>query len=188
MRPLSPSLLCILGGLLAAMPSTAHAADNESVVIPMIYDAEFGGYAQEGLVVIRPCHPPSRPYLGHDTDPVLHGFKNDEEVFSKQVRNPRLILVEDPTPDDPSRYLDQTSFTLTLPWTGEYEEVHFYADPEAPEPSVVIPLFDAIGVYQQAGGRDQEASCQTPAELQDDREAIDTESRIEQVRNDADIE
>lgn len=155
-----------------------HAAENEVVVVPMSYGD--GVYFQRDAARILPCEPPTLPVAGGGVTPRVEGLRNSEQVFSKPLRDPRLKLVEDPTADVPSERVTATDFTLYLPWTNEYEELRFFSNQERREANVVINLADAIGTYEAAGGRDQDAPCQYPERLRAERDAIDTPARIDE--------
>ncbi len=111
-----------------------------------------------------------------------------EVVFSQQLKDPRLKLVEDPTENNPSGVVSSIDFKLYLPWEGEYTELRFYGELEQQEADEVIDLSNAISAYKEKGGRDAEADCQYPEALQADRDAIDLDKRINEALQQADSE
>lgn len=169
--------------LALALAGTVHAAENEVVVVPMIYGD--GVYTQRAPAQILPCEPPNLPVASGGVTPRVEGLANTEQVFSKRLRDPRLKLVEDPTAETPSERVSATDFTLYLPWTNEYDELRFFATRDRQEANVVIDLSDAIGAYREGGGRERDAACQYPEQLRAGREAINTPARIDQALSEA---
>lgn len=174
-----------VAGFALALAGGVKAADNEVVVVPMVYgDGVFAQRSQEPAR-IRPCFPPNLPVSGGVDKPMVQGFKNNEMVFSQRLVDPRLKLVEDPTPETPSEQLDSVDFTLYLPWTAEFRELRFFATLDQQEPDVVVDLANAIDAYREEGGRDQEAACQHGEQLQAERDSIDLDARIDQALQEA---
>lgn len=171
-------------GLFLGATGALHAAENEVVVVPMIYGD--GVYAQRDTARILPCNPPNTPVSGGGVNPRVEGYSNNEQVFSKPLRDPRLKLVEDPTADVHSERVAATDFTLYLPWTNEYDQLRFFSTADAQEADVLVDLSDAIGTYEAAGGRDQDAPCQYTEQLEAGRQAIDTPARIDEALSQAD--
>lgn len=170
-------------GIALAMAGTLSAAENEVVVVPMTYGD--GVYAQRDVARILPCEPPTLPVAGGGVTPRVEGLANNERVFTKSLRDPRLKLVEDPTAEVPSERVAATDFTLYLPWTNEYEELRFFGTQDQQEADVIVNLADAIGTYEVNGGRNQDAACQYPEQLRAGREAIDTPARIDEALSQA---
>ena len=180
-------LLTTLFGV-SVLASGVTAADNEVVVIPLTWDDQVYYQTPNTTPEILPCEPPNLPVAGGADLPMAQGFSNNEMVFSQPLKDPRLMLVEDPKPDDPSRIVSSIDFKLHLPWTGEYSELRFFGQLDQQEPDVVVDLSDAIGAYREDGGRDAEASCQYPEKLQADRDAINLDKRISEALQQAESE
>lgn len=176
----------------AAALATAYAADDETVVVPLVAYLSEGGYVLEldtgSEPSIQPCFPPNRPFLGAADDPVLLGRNGDTTVFEGRWRDPSRFLVE--PPDDgregePFVAPDQVAFELALPWTDEYLELDVYASPadvDARTPLVQVDLTNAASAYQERGGREQhDVICQDPEAWADQREQVDTDGRIDEA-------
>lgn len=167
---------------LFGLAGPAVAADNETVMVPMVYNEAEGGYFQRDAAQILPCNAPSTPFVGDRDDPVIEGVNAEGEVlFEQRLRDPRLKLVEDPTPENPSEYVSNVDFVLLMPWTDEYTRVWFYGQLDQAEPSASVNLDNAIAAYREAGGRDQEADCKELDRLAAEMESKDWDFYIDLV-------
>lgn len=181
------SLITTLLGA-SVLATGATAADNEVVVIPLTWGDQVYYQTPNTTPEILPCEPPNLPVAGGADRPMAQGFSNNEMVFSQQLKDPRLMLVEDPTADNPSRVVTSIDFKLYLPWTGEYSELRFFGQLDQQEADVVVDLSNAISAYREKGDRDAEATCQYPEKLQADRDAINLNERISEALQQAESE
>lgn len=176
----------------AASLGSAFAGDDETVVVPLIAylgstDYELGlDPAREPS--IQPCYPPNRPFLGAADDPVLVGRAGDATVFEGRWVDPSRFLVEPPDDEgDAGTFTPPTSvaFQLTLPWTGEFTSLDYFASPtdrEIGAPRLQVDLSNAISAYGERGGSAQDdAICQDPEAWAAQREAVDTDARIDEA-------
>lgn len=178
----------------AASLGAAFAADDETVVVPLIAYLGSTGYelgpdtdtAREPS--IQPCYPANQPFLGAADDPVLVGRANGTIVFEGRIRDPSRFLVEPPDEGaeaEPFVRPEAVAFQLTLPWTGEYSTLDIFASPadrDVGAPLLQVDLTDAAAAYLESGGREQEgAFCQDPEAWAQQREAVDTGARIDEA-------
>lgn len=152
----------------AASLGAAFAADDETVVVPLIADLGSTGY-ELGLDTarepsIQPCYPTNQPFLGAADDPVLVGRDGDAVVFQGRWIDPSRFLVEPPDDEgDTGAFTPPTSvaFQLTVPWTGEFTTLDHFANPadrETGTPLLQVDLSNAASAYRERGGREQEGA------------------------------
>jgi hypothetical protein len=170
-------LIAVLAGAASGfLGGPVQAADNEVVMIPMTYsDGVY--FRRDAPIEVLPCYGPNKPFSGDADDPVIEGYRNSERVFRTRLKDPRLKLVEDPTAEFPSGSLSSVDFTLYLPWQGEFTQVKFFGTVDQAKADAVIDLSTVVRTYRDSGGREQEAACQHPEELQASRNAIDDDAR-----------
>ena len=148
-----------------------EAPDPSAVVVPVKYTD--GVWLANGEVFILPCEARNEPGMAGDTDPMIRiAGESMKEAFVFRMMNPRLVLpevdksgeVESPAPD--AGLQDQIEAMLVFELMDGMEQMEFYENPrEQKEPSLVVSLLDAIKKYEELGGPDQEASCQTPDDM-----------------------
>ena len=192
----SRPIATLLAVLTVGSAAWGWAGDDETVVIRLVaylgatdYELDVDPSA-DPAVEILPCHPTNQPFLGAADDPVLVARRGDGIVFERQWIDPSRFLVEPPDDGDDGTFTppSQVAFQLTLPWTDEFDTLDYYADPadrDAGAPRRQIDLTNAISSYRERGGREQsDVLCQDPEALDAQREAVDTEARIDEALRD----
>lgn len=192
----------LLALLAVASLAWAFAGDEETVVVRLIASLGASDYelgldpSADPAVVILPCYPPNRPFLGAADDPVLVGRDGDATVFEARWIDPSRFLVEPPDDGDATPFApaSQVAFQLMLPWTGEYSSLDYFASPAdrdggSPRLQVDVALQNAISSYLERGGREQtDVACQDPESLDVLRDAIDTDARIDEALKEIGVE
>lgn len=150
-------------GMIAAgdQLGSAEALVTDNVMfIPVAY--EQGKWFQADEVQYAPCEPPSKPNLGTDADPVIRVFNEQgERLYEQGMRNPRLVLIEDPK--EPVALLQDIAFELRLPYLRGAYRVEFWEFPrEQQEPSMVIQVDPQADIPEKA-------DCQVPEFVPDAR-------------------
>jgi hypothetical protein len=169
------------------------AGDDEAVVIRLVaylgatdYELDLDPSA-DPAVEILPCYPTNQPFLGAADDPVLVARSGDAIAFERQWIDPSRFLVEPPDDGGDGSFTPptQVTFQLTLPWTGQFTTLDYYANPadrEAGAPRQQVDLSNAISSYLERGGREQtDVLCQDPEALDALRQTVDTEARIDEA-------
>ncbi|MCG8668220.1 MAG: hypothetical protein MI867_02315 [Pseudomonadales bacterium] len=134
-------IIAALFGVIAAgeQLSSAKALVTDNVMfIPVAYNQ--GQWFQANEIQFAPCEPPSKPNLGNEFDPVIRAYDaQGEEIYEQGMRNPRLILIEDPK--EPAALLSQIRFELRLPYVRGISRIEFWEFPrEQKEPSMVLEV------------------------------------------------
>ncbi|MCG8316552.1 MAG: hypothetical protein MI976_25345 [Pseudomonadales bacterium] len=158
MKKLIVVLLAMIafGGIIAATDEigSAKALVTDNVMfVPVEY--RDGVWYQAEQITYAPCEPPSKPSLATDADPIIRAYTVEGEVAYEQgMRNPRLILIEDPK--QPVGLLREISFELRLPYLRGLSRVEFWESPrEQQEPSLVFEVDEAADIPEKA-------DCQVP--------------------------
>lgn len=143
-------------GLIAAgeQLESAEALVTDNVMfIPVAFSN--GEWFQTNEVQYAPCEPPSKPNLATDADPLIRAYDFQAElVYSKGMRNPRFILIEDPK--EPVAMLKEVAFELRLPYVRGLSRIEFWESPrEQKEPSLVITVDPSAVIPEKA-------DCQVP--------------------------
>lgn len=143
-------------GLIAAGEQLQNAetlVTDNVMFIPVSYVQ--GQWFQSNEIQYAPCEPPSKPNLGNDMDPLIRAYDvQGELVYEKGMRNPRLVLIEDPK--EPAALLREISFDLRLPYLKGISKVEFWEFPrEQQEPSMVIEVDPEAQIPEKA-------DCQVP--------------------------
>lgn len=158
MKKLAYSMLAIaaLLGVVAAgeqlAPAKALVTQNV-MFVPVGYNQ--GQWYQADEVQVAPCEPPSKPSLANELDPSIRAFDgNGEEIYQQGMRNPRLVLIEDPK--EPVALLSEIRFELRLPYVRGIERVEFWEFPrQQKEPSLVVKVDPNPQIPEKA-------DCQVP--------------------------
>ena len=144
-------------------PSVYAGENTDSVVlVHLVFENERWALGTDAVSLL-PCAAPSKFIQGTSEDPLILvlGSNNEKPLYQQNMRNPRLILIEEPS-EEPS-LLNSVSFKLRFPLVNGMETLQFWYDPvEQKEPSVVVDLREAIQRYLDAGGPNQKAPCQQP--------------------------
>ena len=153
---------------LAVLLIPAYSAENTDSVmlVPLTFENERWALGTE-VVTVLPCAAPSKFINGTELDPLIMVIdSNKETLYKRNMRNPRLILIEEPSKDP--ALLEKVSFRLRFALMEGMETLEFWYDPqEQKEPSVVVDLREAIKRYYDAGGPNQTAPCQQPEVSED---------------------
>ena len=144
------------GGIIAATDEigSAKALVTDNVMfVPVVY--RDGVWYQGEEIQYAPCEPPSKPSLATDADPIIRAYtKEGEMAYEQRMRNPRLILIEDPK--EPVALLKEISFELRLPYIRGISKVEFWEFPrEQQEPSLVFEVNPEADIPGKA-------DCQVP--------------------------
>jgi hypothetical protein len=116
----------------------------------------------DGIRVL-PCAAPNLISAGSSSQPLIRVLDEEGEVVYQRYMtlDPRIVLTNPPS--KAPTFLDKVSFNLRLPLIDGMARLEFYDQPEEQkEPAISVDLREAIAKYQDAGGPDQEASCQDP--------------------------
>ena len=145
------------------LPVPVFSQDNDASVVlaHLMYENERWSLGQDGVLVL-PCEAPSKFINGSEGDPLIKvlGTKG-EALYQRHMRNPRFILIEEPSSEPP--LLEKVSFKLRFALVDGMEKLEFWYDPlKQNEPSVTVGLSEAIQEYIRRGGSNQKASCQQP--------------------------
>lgn len=143
-------------GLIAAgeqVPSAKALVTDNVMFVPVAFSN--GEWFQTDEIKYAPCEPPSKPNLATDADPVILAYDfQGELIYSKGMRNPRFILIEDPK--EPVAMLKEVAFELRLPYLRGLERIEFWESPrEQKEPSMVIKVDPSAVIPEKA-------DCQVP--------------------------
>ena len=145
-----------VAGLIAAgdQVESAKALVTDNVMfIPVAY--QDGEWFQRDNIQYAPCEPPSKPNLGTDADPVIRAYDlQGELMYTKGMRNPRLVLIEDPK--EPVALLRKVAFELRLPYLRGISRIEFWEFPrKQQEPSMIIRVDPDANIPDKA-------DCQVP--------------------------
>ena len=141
-------------------PGYSQTKDSSSVVlVPLTFEDERW-FLGPGEISILPCEAPSKFIQGAESDPLIRILGPEEKViYQRQMRNPRLILVEDPKEVPP--LLSKVSFNLKFALIDGMETFEFWYDRgRQKEATVTANLQDPIKEYMSKGGPLQKAPCQ----------------------------
>lgn len=191
------ALAVALAALLATM-GWASAKDDETVVVRLTAtrDGDVYGLMVAAAPEILPCYAPNRPSGLVTTDPVIVGTTIDpfEVVFEGRWWDPLRYIFEPPDDGTAGEYTPPSVVTmyLTVPWTGDFTMLTYYASPDDAEKQLALlelDLSDAIASYEKAGGRDQTGlTCQQPEGWAAQLDQVDTDARIDEALKAFDVE
>lgn len=160
--------LLVSAVVLVVSSRSVYSEENSAsvVLVHLIFGDERWSPGFNGVRVL-PCEAPSKFINGTDSDPLIKVLgPNEEVVYQRNMRNPRVMLIEEPSTEP--WLLEKVSFNLRFALMDGMEVLEFWYDPlEQKEPSVTVDLRDAIQKYWDEGGPDQEAPCQQPEYLPD---------------------
>lgn len=157
-------LVLFLSTVVVSLLSNPVYADknNKSVVLVQLsFKNEKWSLGSEGVSIL-PCKAPNKYISGTKSDPLFRVLgSNGKVVYQRQMRNPRLILIEDPKTE--TKLLEEISFKLRFALIDGMEKFEFWYDPlKQKETSITVDLRNAIQKYLEKGGPNQKASCQEP--------------------------
>lgn len=162
------STIVISASVLPLWSGTVWSQERDAsvVLVPLTFEEERW-ILGPGEVSVLPCEAPSKFIQGTGTDPLIQVLDTKgEPLYQRRMRNPRLILIEDPEEEPP--LLSKVSFNVRFALVDGMEAFEFWYEPgKQEEPSVRADLRGAIQEYLGRGGPSQTAPCQQPEYVPD---------------------
>jgi hypothetical protein len=150
-----------LGGASAA--DQIEAADGV-VLVHLKYEAGRWQMGKEGVRIL-PCDPPNYFKSGSEKDPRVRILGDgDKLLYEKNIRNPRLVLYEDPKMK--AQLLEKVAFNLRLPFHRGMQVFEFYqgADSEYKKggPAIRADMNEAIKRFDEMAKSGDWLPCRQP--------------------------